>query len=126
MALGLEVIEQRLLQLVETVKELRDYQREMNGRVAVHEKWINQRDNQIDVAADRLAMMELEVNEHAEYIAQRRITLQEFETAKKTISEHSAYIEQQRGSRMGVADLISRIAVLVGMAATVYGIYVKH
>lgn len=80
--------------------ELTNYQREQNGNVARHEKWINQREGELDRMNDRFEMIEETQDEDRKSIGLR-------------MAEVEKILLLQQGAKKGLMENLQFLATVV-------------
>lgn len=93
--------------------ELTNYQREQNGNVARHEKWINQREAELDRMNDRFRMIEETQDEHQSYIDQKTPMWAEFDIMRVRMDKMETAQTLTQGAKTGLKENLQFIATVV-------------
>ena len=119
-----EVILEKLSAVFHKLSEISDRLGVLNGKVAEHERWINERAFSIANADGRLSSVESAVSSHQSYIDQRQETLREFEEMRKTLSGHQTILDQQKGGSAATAKILVDIATLAGIIGVLVKLFI--
>jgi chromosome segregation ATPase len=119
----MEILHERVNNIIDRVDRICEDQDKMRSRIEQHERWINQRETEIDAADIRLQNMEGAVADHQSWIDERRPLAAEFQEMKRTIQNHENYINSVKGGNVAIASLIAQIGALLGIITAVLRLF---
>ncbi len=118
----MELINEQLRQIRETLERLERYQLEMNGRVSQHQRWIDKRENEIDTIDDRFHMGEAGLDDLQRWrdrlTIERGPQVKDFEEMKQTVREHALTLRDQTVVKKAWWDTVREWGMLLALVAT--------